>query len=117
MEPYWYRCELVRCVDGDSVEVWVDFGFNHRWKMQVRMYGINAPEMIGAQAPQGKAAKAHLEQLLAGPGLLLRSIKDQADKYGGRYLGEFFRGTDNLNQKMIADGHALPWDGQGVKPI
>lgn len=116
MEPYWYRCELIRCIDGDSVEIWVDFGFNHRWKMQIRLFGINAPEVVGASSAAGKAAKAHLESLLAGPGLLLRSVKDKADKYGGRYLGEFFRDGVNLNQKMVDDGHALPWDGQGAKP-
>ena len=116
MELYWYRCELIRCIDGDTVECWVDFGFNHRWKMQVRLFGINAPEVVGAQKTAGLAAKAHLEQLLSGPNLTLHSIKDQADKYGGRYLGEFWRDGVNLNQQMITDGHAVPWDGQGTKP-
>jgi micrococcal nuclease len=116
MELYWYRCELIRCIDGDTVEVWLEMGFYHRWKMQIRLFGINAPEVVGAQAVAGKAAKAHLEQLLAGPDLLIHTIKDQADKYGGRYLGEFYRNGENLNLKMVADGHAVYWDGQGPKP-
>jgi endonuclease YncB( thermonuclease family) len=117
MELYWYKCELVRCIDGDTVEIWVDFGFHHRWKIGVRLFGLNAPEIVGANSAAGKAAKAYLEQLLNAPGLVLHSVKDRADKYGGRWLGEFYRDGVNLNQKMIEDGHAVPWDGQGTKPV
>lgn len=116
MDLYWYRCELIRVIDGDTVEIWVDFGFYHRWKMIVRLWGMNAPEVIGTSYEAGRAAKVRLEQLLAGPGLILRSIKDQADKYGGRWLGEFYRDGVNLNLQMIAEGHAVYWDGQGPKP-
>lgn len=109
MDLFWYRVELVRVVDGDTAEVLVDLGFRISWRMHIRLLGINAPEVVGATKDAGLAAKAHLEKLLTGPGLMLKSHKDQADKYGNRWLGEFFRDGVNLNQQMIADGHAVAY--------
>ncbi len=111
-EPYWYRAELLRVVDGDTVDALLDLGFQLRWRVRFRLYGINAPEL---RYPAGVAAKAHLEALLAEPGeLLIRSHRDQADKYGGRWLGTLFKGpihpaAASVNTRMVADGHAVPY--------
>jgi endonuclease YncB( thermonuclease family) len=42
---YWYTCSLIRVIDGDSVELSVDLGFNVRIDITARLLGINAPEM------------------------------------------------------------------------
>lgn len=113
---YEYRAACVRVVDGDSIVLDVDLGFNaHLTKMAIRLIGINAPEL---RTPEGKAAKAFAANLCP-PGTLvtLESHKDRADKYGGRWLGEVvLADLTVLNELLVAAGHAVRWDGKGVKP-
>jgi endonuclease YncB( thermonuclease family) len=104
---YWYRADLVHAIDGDTAVVDVDLGFRHRWTIHVRLYGINAPELVGPNRLAGLAAQEHLEELLAMPGLMLHSHKDKPDKYGDRWLGEFFRDGVSLNERMVEAGHAV----------
>jgi micrococcal nuclease len=112
---YVYRAELVRVVDGDTVELHVDLGFKVAQRMTIRLAGLDAPEL---RARAGPAARAHLELLLAGPGALyLKSQKDRADKYGGRWLGELLKEPDvNVNAAMLEAGHGKPYTGQEPKP-
>lgn len=143
-ELYWYKAKYLKNHDGDTVTVSLDLGFKVGLEMEVRLYGINTPEVVGASKPAGLQAKAFLETLLVASkdsGLLrLRSVKDKADKYGGRYLGELylpisfslvpepkeeaqFRSAKfdpaghvtNLNQLMIKAGHAKEYLGTGEK--
>ena len=45
MEPYVYNCNLVKIVDGDTIDVDIDLGFGVCLKKQrIRLEGINAPE-------------------------------------------------------------------------
>ena len=39
-----YRCKLLRVVDGDTIDVNLDLGFNVWHKARVRMLGIDTPE-------------------------------------------------------------------------
>lgn len=79
---YWYRCTLKRVIDGDTVVVDVDLGFEV-WQLGrvVRLAEVYAPEL---RSPGGAAAKAFTEQLLSRGPLLLKSRRK--DKYG-RALG------------------------------
>jgi micrococcal nuclease len=79
---YWYRCVLKRVIDGDTVVVDVDLGFEV-WQLGrvVRLAEVYAPEL---RSPGGAAAKQFTERLLAGGQLLLHSRRK--DKYG-RALG------------------------------
>ena len=78
--------------------------------MRFRLLGINAPEKRGPTYAAGIAAMRHLESLIEQFGLVeVRTHKDRTGKYG-RYLATL-HGSDNgtlidLNQRMIADGHA-----------
>lgn len=108
--------------DGDTVTLKVDVGFG--WgphSMHIRFYGINSPEL---NTPEGQAALAHLQTLLKpNDQVVLESIKDKNDKYGGRYLGIIHRWdgksieATSINQQMVISGHAKPWDGVGIKPV
>jgi endonuclease YncB( thermonuclease family) len=110
--------------DGDTVTVMVDQGLEGFRRLHLRMTGIDAPELA---KPAGPPARDHLRALL-GPlpaKVVVRTVKDAPDKYGGRWGGNFWLladgtwGDDNqfvvtapsLNQRMIADGFAVPYDG------
>jgi len=119
---YVYNAQIMRVIDGDSVEIIVDCGFGIAFRMKARLYSINAPEM---NTDEGKAAKAALSKLLnetsLAEGMLLHTVKthkqssknpiDASGKYG-RWLVEIIgkrkpAGTPiNLNQEMVAIGHA-----------
>jgi endonuclease YncB( thermonuclease family) len=113
---YEYRAVVKYVHDGDTVTVDVDQGFNNwRHDMHIRMYAINAPEL---KTPEGPPARDFLMTLInPGDVLLLRSHKDQPDKYGGRWDGTLLTvawGDDgsysdevNLNELMVSSGHAV----------
>lgn len=114
-----YKAVVRRNYDGDSVFLDIDQGFQD-WKhdFEIRMVGINAPEL--KNKPTGPDAAAFLAALIPpGSLVLLRSQKDHADKYGGRWLGTIYRNTvwdrdghiieegENLNDLMVSSGHAV----------
>ena len=127
-----YDGTCVRVIDGDTVVLRlsktftfdVDFGFHVKDTMALtktaevtfRLNGINTPEVTGPSRAVGLAAKAALEEMLVGKPLRVTSHK--ADKYG-RWLADIYvQGeTVGVNQRMIDGKFALPWDGNGPKPV
>ena len=67
MNPYLYKCVVTRVVDGDTVDVDVDLGFDVWLKKQrVRLAGIDTPESRTrnlAEKALGLAAKQRLQEL------------------------------------------------------
>ncbi len=109
---YEYRARIVRVIDGDTVEAEIDLGFHVRFTVTLRLAGINAPETKGTERPRGLAATRYLESLLNDltgdtRELVVRTHKDVTEKYG-RYLAELIAGEVNLNQALVAAGHAVP---------
>lgn len=119
---YVYNAQIMRVIDGDSVEIIVDCGFGIAFRMKARLYAINAPEM---NTDDGKLAKTALTNLLTRYSLTTemwshtvkthkQSSKNRIDASGkyGRWLVEIIgkRKVDgtlvNLNQEMVALGHA-----------
>lgn len=112
---HWYKAVYINNYDGDTVTVDLDFGFNFgNRKHNVRMFGINAPELNNAETrAAGLLARDYLKNLLENRLILVDSIKDKADKYGGRWLGVLWVQVDgawlNVNEEMIRSGHAVPY--------
>jgi len=99
---------VVRVIDGDTVEMEVDMGNHIRWRAHFRLRGINAPEMKTAAGPD---AKAFLERLI-GCGVA-RAQTFKPDKYG-RWLVDIWTaceggGDRSVNQAMIGAGHAVAY--------
>jgi micrococcal nuclease len=113
---YEYAAEVVRVLDGDSLEVMIekDVGFDVlvRFKKIVRVVGIDAPEKFGATKQAGLAAKALVQSLLPpGTKVVLKTEKpDGTEKYG-RFLAHVWLGDMNLSEHMIAAGAARAYDG------
>jgi micrococcal nuclease len=104
---YQYRCSIIRIVDGDTLHLDVELGFDVRRQDSFRLYGINAPEM---STEEGKTAKAWLEDQLKGGLTMVTTHKDQREKYG-RYLATLWVGSTNVNEAMVEAGHAVPYFG------
>jgi len=120
-----YRCNVVRVVDGDTVDVDIDLGFGV-WmrKQRIRMYGIDTPESRTRDLEEktyGLAAKDFLYGRLDDPkGVTLRTHKDGKGKYG-RILGELWRTSTysdkSVNEYMIEKHHAVRYMGQSKEDI
>ncbi|HLA78713.1 MAG TPA: thermonuclease family protein [Vicinamibacteria bacterium] len=117
---YTYRAVLRRAVDGDTLDLAVDLGFDVKLDLRVRLLGLDAPETRTkdlAEKSAGMTAKAFVEQTLAGKDLLVRTVKDDQEKYG-RFLATVLYaaagapgGWADLNAELLAAGLAKPYAG------
>ena len=58
---YVYKCEIVKVIDGDTLDVLIDLGFNIKMKERVRLLGVDTPEVFGQNAvPSGKEPQSLL---------------------------------------------------------
>ena len=113
--------EIVKVVDGDTIDVLIDLGFDLYKKERVRIAGVDTPEKrtrdleekaLGIDATYWM--KKHLEDTIAGDEeLTIRTeLKGGTGKYG-RLLGWLYVGdaTVSLNEQMITEGYAWSYDG------
>ena len=105
-----YRARILRVIDGDTVEAEIDLGFQVSLTATLRLAGIDTPEVRGPERIEGRAATEYLELLLnklAGSEreVTVHTHRDRTGKYG-RYLAELMVGTRNLNEALVAAGHA-----------
>jgi|TARA_B110000858_G_C17780225_1_gene464390 micrococcal nuclease len=126
---YEYRVNIVKVVDGDTVDVDIDLGFGVWIKDErVRIMGIDTPESRTRDKEEkvfGLAAKTRLKELLGKGAILQTQInKDGEDMKGkfGRILGDFLvdqeSGEDaKVTVIMIAENHAVEYWGQSKDDI
>jgi len=116
-QPYFYKATLRRVVDGDTIDVDLDLGFNVSLTNQrIRFYGVNAPESRTRnllEKAAGKAAKARLNELLENADLHVHSFGK--GKYG-RILGVLYNGKKNIFNTMLKEGHLREYDGGKREP-
>lgn len=101
---YRYLAMVARVIDGDTLSVDIDLGFYTTIRTNLRLYGIDCPEM---NTPEGKAAKIYTSMLLTDPIVFVDTIK--ADKYGNRWDAIVYRRFDGatLNDLLVNAGHAV----------
>lgn len=102
---YEYQATILRVIDGDTVDAKVDLGFDIRFTMKLRLFGINAPEM---RTPAGPLAKQHLIELIGTNPVMIQTLKDRKEKYG-RYLATIVANGVNVNLQMVLDNHAIAY--------
>ena len=125
MERFWYGATVNKVIDGDTIELMVDLGFNIHTKIRVRLYGINTPESRTkdlAEKELGLKAKKFTEDWFTNhKWVFVNTIPDKNDKYG-RILARIFSSdkiddptTACLNTDMIQSGNAREYYGVGDK--
>ena len=118
---YEYKMQLVRVVDGDTVDAEINLGFEVKIKKRIRFMGINAPESRTRdleEKARGLAAKDRVKQLLNGCENI--TLKSHGIGKFGRCLGEIFLDVvdgsekmtlESLNELLIKEGHAKEYHG------
>ena len=118
--------EINRVVDGDTIDVTIDLGFDLYKKERVRVAGVDTPEKrtrdleekaLGIDATNW--LKDKLEGAIAGDDdLVIRTELDGGVGKYGRLLGWLYIGDGDLslNEQMITEGYAHAYDG-GTKDM
>ena len=109
---YTYKAFVERVIDGDTLKVEIDLGFQNRFREIIRLKSIDAPEL---DTPEGKAAKKFVEDELNDVEFI--TIKSTRSEKWGRWLGDVFyvhKGDTRkgnaltfLNQLLLDEGHAV----------
>jgi endonuclease YncB( thermonuclease family) len=113
--------KINRVVDGDTIDVTIDLGFDLYKKERVRVAGVDTPEKRTRDKEEkelGLDATAWLKEKLDGAlrgddELIIRTeLVGGVGKYG-RLLGWLYVGDDDLslNELMITEGYAWAYDG------
>ena len=115
---YEYRVKKVtNVVDGDTIDVEIDLGFDVSFSSRVRLAGIDTPESRTtdkAEKALGLEAKEYLKSKLKDAKLVVIKTEkpDSSEKYG-RILGWLYvdGSTISINDQMIEDGYAWGYLG------
>ena len=124
---YTYRANILRVVDGDTVDVDIDLGFDIVLKKQrIRLYGVDTPESRTRDLEEkkhGLAAKEFVKSYLpVGTKQTLQTRLDDRGKFG-RILGEFVAfdakndRQSTVNQLLIDNYHGVAYYGQSKEEI
>ncbi len=114
---YEYNCEVKRIVDGDTVDVVIDLGFDIHYSSRVRLYGIDTPESRTRNKDEkvrGLMSKEYLTDALSKGQVVIKTHKDKKGKFG-RVLGEMYVADKNINLMMVDDHLAVKYKGQNKK--
>ena len=112
LDAFVYQAELERVVDGDTVDVTLDLGFDVKLhKQRVRLHGIDTPESRTrnlAEKKLGLAAKERLKELCVGR----FKVKSLGKGKYGRVLGiPYTEDGKDICQLLIDEGHAVEYYG------
>jgi micrococcal nuclease len=115
---YEYRVKkITNVVDGDTIDVDIDLGFDVSFSQRVRLAGIDTPESRTSdkfEKTLGLEAKEYLKKKLKdAKDVVIKTEKpDSSEKYG-RILGWLYVDGDTIsvNDHMIEDGYAWGYLG------
>ncbi len=114
--PYFYYATLKEVIDGDTLRLDLDAGFEITLTAIVRLAGVNSPEI---STRKGKRVQQYIQKKLARSSLIVETQK--REKYG-RYLAYVYyhrKYTDfqgilefgsQLNQELVDGGLAVRYD-------
>jgi micrococcal nuclease len=116
MYEYFVK-EVKHVVDGDTIDVIIDLGFDILFASRVRLAGIDTPESRTkdkAEKVLGLESKEYLKKYLKdAKSVVIKTEKMNSTEKFGRILGWIYINgdTESLNDKMINDGYAWGYMG------
>ncbi len=118
-EMYTYKADVIKIIDGDTIDVNIHLGFNViLYKQRIRLMGIDTPESRTRnleEKERGLLSKAYVENKCpVGSTIMIESL--DRGKFG-RILGNIWEAGQvadpdtSINKRMIADGFAVEYYG------
>ena len=112
-----YKVKVTEVVDGDTIDVVIDLGFDIFTNKRIRLSGIDCPESRTTDLHEkklGTEAKEYLKHLLGNAGNITMKVvpTDTFEKYG-RVLGKVYIESSviSVNELLISRGYAWSYDG------
>ena len=113
-----YTARVIKVTDGDTIRAYVRIWLGQQLEVGVRIKDIDTPEKKGKCLEESAKAEEATKFLSAwvrpGSLILLTNIKD--DKYHGRIVADVSYSGNSVSVRMIGEGLALPYTGEGPKP-
>lgn len=102
-----YRAELIKIIDGDTIDFKINFGLGFFCNARIRLKGIDAPEIYHIKKTEsefikGKIATLQVKEWFKNSGSIYWINAEHRDLYG-RWLGEVWKGLDedSLNDYLV----------------
>jgi micrococcal nuclease len=117
MYEYFVK-EVTKVVDGDTIDVIIDLGFDIMFSSRVRLAGIDTPESRTTDKVEkalGLESKEYLKKNLKdAKSIVIKTEKMNSSEKYGRILGWLYINDDieSINDKMISDGYAWGYLGE-----
>ena len=120
-----YKVNILKVVDGDTVDVDIDLGFGVWLRNErVRIMGIDTPESRTSDKIEkvfGEAAKQRLTSLLSSEAVLMSQVSKMGENMKGKFgriLGDFKTINDQIVTEMLMnEGHAVAYHGGDKEAI
>jgi micrococcal nuclease len=113
MKPYYYKCTLIKVIDGDTIDVDIDLGFGVTLSNQrLRLYGINTPETRTRDLEEkrrGLIAKERVQELCEDE---LEILSHGKGKYGRILATPFNNNGVNICQQLLDEDLAVEYYGK-----
>lgn len=118
--PYEYHAKVTNVVDGDTIVVDIDLGFNVVLSNQsVRLLGVDTPESRTSDKVEkvfGLASKDYTKAFVENckKDIIIRTHKSDDSEKFGRLLGEIINpdSKEVLNTSLVDDGYAVKYLGE-----
>lgn len=118
--PYEYHAKVIQVVDGDTIVVDIDLGFNVVLSNQsVRLLGVDTPESRTSDKVEkvfGLASKDYAKAFVENckKEVIVRTHKSDDSEKFGRLLGEIINpeSKEVLNDCLVSDGYAVKYLGE-----
>lgn len=118
--PYEYHAKVTNVVDGDTIVVDIDLGFDVVLSNQnVRLLGVDTPESRTSDKIEkvfGLASKDYAKAFIenCNKHVIIRTHKSDDSEKFGRLLGEIIdpNTKEVLNESLVTDGYAVKYLGE-----
>jgi micrococcal nuclease len=123
--PFEYHAKVNKVIDGDTINVDIDLGFNTILSNQsVRLLGIDTPESRTSDKVEkvfGNLSKEKVKEFIdkcEGQIILQISLGDSEEKFG-RLLGKVInpKGKSSLNEWLIWNNYAVAYNGENKNKV
>jgi len=111
---YRWTCELIRVVDGDTLEAWIDLDFGVKLSAKLRLEGIDTPEIHTVKQnteeyKKGLLAKEFVEARfkVQGNKFYIETSGKRPGKYGRFVVNVLMPSGDYLDALLLKAGHAV----------
>ena len=111
---YRWTCELVRVIDGDTLEAWIELDFGVKLSARLRLEGINTPEIHTVKQnteeyKKGMLAKEFVEArfMIQGKKFYIETSGKRPGKYGRFVVNVLMPSGEYLGDLLLKAGHAV----------